>query len=459
MFKACFLGLLFPFLLNGQETGLLRIAPDRAERAAEAAVWGGVEEGYYKPTYAPVFQWSAGADARVTRHGKTSSWTGALSLKQATGNKMYSSMFLEPEYYPFDILEFDKGTKSRQDFRLDFGYLSDFGYEWAAGLRASIQGAHVAKRQDIPHSSSALDVRLEPVLTYVMDDEVGFASAYRLCFRNETLRATGDADRLFLDEGMRYGTYEVLEGNGAFPVREMSHGLAAHLYSEDVSAGLNWTWKRGQAGASGLGGYKFPGSSVSLFYEQVFQADQADHVLRASYGRDRDQLRSNGTDGITAFSDRLSRDVALKYEVRFLHGAVRRLGLALDGHRHVDRALYPRLDQVKRNLGSAALSSSFSFGPVDLDLEALVGGGLWRDRGRSKDETTDTSYRRTEDWLRLMDYYMAPRVGAGGALTYHFSSPKGLYVRLDGRWLHALRKTATGGQNREIGNLTVGYDF
>ena len=148
----------------------------------------------------------------------------------------------------------------------------------------------------------------------------------------------------------------------------------------------------------------------------------------------------------------------LKYEVRFLHGAVRRLGLTLDGHRHVDRYLSPISDLVKRNLGMATLNTSFSFGAFDLDLNALA-GGLWRNRGRSKDEPTDMPYRRTEDWLRLMDYYMATRVGVGGALTYHFSSPKGLYVRLDGSWLHALRKTSVGGQNREIGNLTVGYDF
>ena len=71
--KACLLGLLFPVLLNGQEIGLLRMDPDRRNPESEAAVWGGVEEGRYRPTYGSLFQWSAGADARLVRHGKTTS--------------------------------------------------------------------------------------------------------------------------------------------------------------------------------------------------------------------------------------------------------------------------------------------------------------------------------------------------------------------------------------------------
>ena len=83
------------------------------------------------------------------------------------------------------------------------------------------------------------------------------------------------------------------------------------------------------------------------------------------------------------------------------------------------------------------------------------------------DATAAEAAVKIRDLLRLMSVREEKRLTpvrtvlacVGGALTYHFSSPKGLYVRLDGSWLHALRKTSVGGQNREIGNLTVGYDF
>ena len=458
MFKACFLGLLFPFLLNGQETGLLRIAPDRAERAAEAAVWGGVEEGYYKPTYAPVFQWSAGADARVTRHGKTSSWTGALSLKQATGNKMYSSMFLEPEYYPFDILEFDKGTKSRQDFRLDFGYLSDFGYEWAAGLRASIQGAHVAKRQDIPHSSSALDVRLEPVLTYVMDDEVGFASAYRLCFRNETLRATGDADRLFLDEGMRYGTYEVLEGNGAFPVRELSHGFSELFQSPEFSVGLEILWKRGQAGGDHGERFKFPGSTISASFQHTVLADKVNHTYGIAYKRQRDQFRMVTDGGFSSLSDRNHKILGLKYEARFLDGFLKTTGVNLDGNHWSDRSHVGPGDRNKLFDLTATAHSAFSYGKVDVETSVQWGNGWWQDHGQNSRVCDSRPEPLTEDWNRRMAYYLTKRTGLGGTVTGHIDAR--LYVQLSAYWYHAFDTSAyLSGHNREIATLKIGYKF
>ena len=111
----------------------------------------------------------------------------------------------------------------------------------------------------------------------------------------------------------------------------------------------------------------------------------------------------------------------LKYGTRFLHGAVKRLGIALEGRRWVERSMTPFSDMTKRNMGTATLSGSFSLGAIDLDLEALVGGGLWRDRGRSLNEVTDMPYRQTEDWLRLMDYFMARRRGRNPDLPFLFS--------------------------------------
>lgn len=458
--KACLFGLLLPALLSAQEVGLLRLKPERPEKKTSVAVWGGVEDGWFRPIYAGTFQWSAGARAESVRHGERTSWMGSVSLEQKTGYGTLSSMSLEPGYFPVDLLEFTPGTKSRETGRLEAGFVTDLGYEYAAGIKASFQAGYLGKRTDVRHSAFGVDLQVEPTFTYVMDDNMGFAAAY--VFRLKTQRVQmypGDENAVFLDKGLHYGTY--LEKEGVFPVREMSQGLSGRFYSEEVEAGLEWIWKRGRAGASDVDRFLFPGSKISAFYEQAFLAESADHVVRLSYQRDRDQLRQQNAEGsgITAVSDRKYLDAELKYEIRFLHGTVRRLGLALEGHRRVDRALSPRWDQVKRNLGAATLSSSFTLGALDLGFEVQAAGALWRDRGRSKDETTDTPSRRTEDWLRLMDYYMAPQVRTGGSLTYHFSSPQGLFLRVDGHWLHALRKTATGGQNREIGTVTVGYDF
>lgn len=457
-FNASLFVLLFvPFLGQGQEIGLIRLNPDRPDFQGDAALWGGVEEGRFRSVDMPLFQWSAGARAAGIRHGKNTSWKGSLSIEQKTGQGMASSMFLEPGYFPMDLLEFTPGTKSRETGRLEAGFLTDFGYEWAAGIKGSVQAAYSGKRTALSHSAFGLDLRLEPTVTYVMDDDMGLASSYVFRLRTERINVqqAGDAaPSVFLDRGLRYGGF--LDATGTFPVMELSNGFSELFYSEEFTAGLEWLWKRGQASAAGFGSFTFPGSSVSLFVEQSFQADNMDHRYRIGYDRQRDQLREE--DG-TAFSDRSVRGVSLKYELIFLHGAVRSLAIDLDGRRWVERSLAPIWDLTKRNFGTAALSSSFTFGPVDLTLEAFAGGGLWRDRGRSRDEVEDTESRQTENWLKQMDYQMVPRVGAGGILTWRIAAVKGLYLQLDGRWNRALRLTKMGGYNREAGNLTVGYKF
>lgn len=457
LFKACFLGLLFPILLNGQEIGLLRLAPDRQARQGGAAVWGGVEDGGYKPTYAAKFQWSAGADADITRHGETSSWTGALSFKQTVGHHMSSSMLLEPAYYPFDILEFETGAKSRQDVRLDFGYLKDFGYEWAAGFKAAAQGANVTKRQDVRHSSLGIDVQFEPVLTYVMDDDMGLASSYRVRYRTETLKAAEDAGDLFLDEGMRYGTYQALEGNGAFPIQELSHGFSELFYSPEVSAGLELIWKRGQAGGKSGERFQFPGSTISAFFQHSILAEKVDHVYGASYSRMRDQLRQKTDGGIQAPSDRNHRNLALQYEARFVDGVLKKAGITLDGNFWTERSFVGGSDQDQRFDGTAKAHIALSYGLFDLDASVQAGNGWWKDPGKNGQVSESRPAPLTDDWLRNMDYFLTKRVGLGGTLTGHVGPS--LYLQLYVYWYHALDVTLLPGDDREVATLKVGYKF
>ena len=455
-YKVFLFGLFFPAFLFGQETGLLRFHPDHPAKESEAALWGGVEDGRFKPTHAALFQWSAGADAKVVRHGNTTSWTGALSFGQTIGQNMYSSMLLEPDYYPFDILEFSPGTKSRQDVSLQAGFLSDLGYEWAAGLEASVKGALVSKRQEVPHSSFGLDAKVAPVVTYVMDDDMGLVSSYFFRLRTETLKAEDDSG-LFLDEGMRYGTYQALGGNGAFPVLEPSHGFSELFYSPEVSVGFDIAWKRGRAGGKDCGKFRFPGSTISAYARHTILADKADHVYGASYSRMRDQLRQVLESGPQAVSDRNHRHLELMYEARFIGGILKKTGITLDGNFWTEDSWLGGGDLVQRYDGTAIAHAAFSYGLFDLDLSVQGGNGWWKDPGKTGQENDCRPAQPSEDWLRKMDYYLTQRFGCGGTLTGHISSS--LYVQLYAYWHRAFDTTLLGGKNREIVTLKVGYKF
>ena len=451
--------LFFPGLLRGQETGLLRMNPDRRASEGEAAVWGGIEDGGFHPAYGSSFQWSAGAGAHGVRHGKSTSWTGALSFEQTMGKHMYSSMFLEPGYFPIDLVEVPQGVKSRQTCRLEGGFLTDFGYEWAAGLKASVQGAHVSKRNEIRHSSFGLEAQVEPTVTYVMDDDMGLVSSYVFRLRTENLNAEpSEANQVFIDKGLRYGAYA--EGIGAFPVLEFAHGFNELFRCPELSLGFGITWKRGQAGNPGQDRYRFPGSTLKAFYEQVCQADETDHVYRISYRRQRDQLRmvTGEGDGIAAASDRHGRNLNLKYEARFLKGILKSVAVDLDGNQWKERLLF-FTDAVMRYDATAKLLSSFSYGPVDLDIDVLAGRGWWKDRGLDGQEAEGQPLRMTDDWHRQMDYCLVPRTGMGGTLTCRIPAVKGLYTSLYAYWYHAFNITYLPGKNREIVTLKVGYQF
>ena len=116
-------------------------------------------------------------------------------------------------------------------------------------------------------------------------------------------------------------------------------------------------------------------------------------------------------------------------------------------------------DQVQRYDGTATFLTRFSYGAFDLDLNALAGKGWWANKGLAEETETNTPIRQTEDWLKMMDYCMVPRVGVGGTITARIPSVKGLYIQLDGSWLGAFKITRLGGKNRETGKLSIGYNF
>ena len=461
--KVCIVCLFFPALLNGQEIGLLRLNPDRPTSQGMAALWGGVEEGGFRPAFDASLQWTAGAGAQGVRHGKKTSWTGALSFEQRTGYNMFSSLFLEPGYFPMDFLEFSPGTKSRQTGRLEGGFLTDIGWEGAAGIKASFQVSHDAKQQAPSPKAFGMKLQVEPTFTYVMDDEVGLVSSYIFRLRTEQLKGSVDETvPVFMDKGLRYGS--ALAWNGQFAVQELTHGFSELFQSPELSMGMEILWKRGKAGNSGLSAFQYPGSTLSAFVEQTFLAEKADHIYRISYQRQRDQLKEASEGVYHPVSDRVTRNLDLKYEIRLLHGILKRTALSLDGVRSSERSvlMMPRFtDMIVRYNGAAKWCVSFSYGIMDLDLDVQAGKGWWKDRGRMDitEQPEGDPLRLTDDWLRKMDYLMASRMGMGGTLTCRIPAVKGLFVQLHGYWHHAFNVTLLPGKNREIGTLKVGYRF
>ena len=461
--KVCLLGLLLPTLLQGQETGLLRMDPENRDPLTRVAVWGGVEDGRFRPTHEPIFQWSAGAEARHVGQRPHTTWTGAVSFEQKTGKYIASSLLLDPAHYPMDILDFSRGMKSQQDLRLEGSFLTDIDDIWAAGLKGAVRAEHASKRQGNPFSSIGVQAELEPVVTYLIDDNVAFVASYRGLLRTENASAQAaseGADGLFLDKGMRYGAY-LAPGSSAFSVLEFSHGFGALFRSPEESWGLDMLWKRGQASGNGEE-YRFPGSSLHLFFDYDLAAECTSHLFGISYRRERDQLRLAGADGsFSSLSDRIVRNVGLKYGIRFHEGAFKSVSLVLDGNQRTNRAFPPPalMDKSVRYDGSATILTSLSAGIFDVDLRMMAGGGSWKGAGAGEVADKTSAVRLTNDWLQQVEFLRAPQIGLGGTLTGHIPSVDGLFIRLDAFWRRALQVYRLPGKNREIATLTIGYEY
>ena len=459
--KACLVGLLCPVFANGQEIGLLRIDPDNREPLTHIAAWGGFEDGRFRPTHEAISQWNAGAEVRRVGQRPHTTWTGTLSFEQKMGKYTMSSLLLDPLHYPMDILDLSRGTKSQQDLRLVGGFLSDIDDIWAAGLKGSARAELASKRKGIPYRNVGVEAELEPVATYLIDDDIGFVATYRGRLRTESIRpsAPGEDDgNLFLDKGMRY--VDNLAPGSAFSLLELSHGFSGTFHSPEESWGLDMLWKRGLAKGNG-GEYRFPGSTLHAFFDYVLDTDKMSHLFGVSYRRDRDQLRLVGADGgFSSLSDRVVRNGGLKYGIQFHKGTVKSVSLVLDINRRTDRA-YPSpsfSDNSVRYDGTGTVLTSLSVGIFDLDLSMMAGGGSWNDSGRS-DDAAQAPERLTNDWLAQLEFLRVPQIGLGGALTAHIPSVDGLFLRLDTNWRRALKVYRLPGKNRELITLTVGYDY
>ena len=116
-------------------------------------------------------------------------------------------------------------------------------------------------------------------------------------------------------------------------------------------------------------------------------------------------------------------------------------------------------DQTQRLDASATLSASLVLEDFDLDFNVMGGKGFWLDRGRAADEEGDEPFRLTRNWLGKMEYFMAPRIGVGGSVSYRFPAIEGLFLQLSGSWIRAFNVSYLGGKNREIITLKIGYNY
>ena len=178
-----------------------------------AEAYGKYEGGGFRDTWQAEEGWSAGAATASIRHLERLSLKGSFSFEQTEGYGMCGSMFIEPGFYPVDVLEFTPGRKSLQTYAFDGGFSYDLTSEWRIGAAMDFTSANMAKRKDLRHTNWKLDMTLAPGFTYHSGNfAIGGSYIFRKTSESIKAEQVGTSESsyyAFLDKGLIYGVYSV----------------------------------------------------------------------------------------------------------------------------------------------------------------------------------------------------------------------------------------------------------
>lgn len=450
-----------------------------------AELYGGYEAGEYRDSWQPRKSWRAGAETRSIRHLDRMSVAGSFSFEQTEGHDMCGSMFIDPGYYPVDVLEFTPGRKTLQTYAFDGGFAYEVDDIWTIGAKADFKSANMAKRKDLRHTNWKLDLTLAPGATAHVGDLVFGAS---VLFRktSETVNAVqiGTAEssyHAFFDKGLMFGIEQVWTGSGVhlnesgvngLPVKEFHSGGSAQLQYKGLYADFEYVHAEGSVGEKEYVwfGFRGPEYAASIRYRMARPASE--HYFSLQYGyraQDMDErvLERVSENGVTTVIDHGENRIYSHERIRILPEyeyvsflLELKAGADVGLETGISSQIYPYI--YTQTLMTVAAKASFLLHIGGFDLGAEVGYAFGRvsetERLAHQDIQAQSVPYRLQDWYDLrMEYRTAPRTDCGLTVRYNFR--KGIYVEASGFWMHGFGLEYISGPDRIGADLRLGYTF
>ena len=450
-----------------------------------AELAAGYEAGGFKQSWQAEDAWRAGARTASVRHLERISFKGGFSFEQQEGYDMYGSMFIDPGYYPIDVLEFTPGRKTLQTYALDGGLSYDLNPHWRIGVMADFASANMAKRKDLRHTNWKLNFSVAPGFMYHKGDfAAGLSYIYRKNGETVNAEQVGTAKSsyyAFFEKGLMYGVYQVWTGSGVhldeagvngLPVKEFSNGVAAQLQYKRFFAEAEYARIRGVVGEKEYIWFTFPGNMTSARLGYKAAADAGEHYAgldfdwksQTMHERALEKITENGVTTVVDHGSNVVQRresfelspsyefVAQKWEVSAKAELTRKNGLASQ--------IYPYIYAQSLMTAAVRVGGLVRFGGFEVSAAALYGCGTVDEERRSADQSTEalTSPYRLQDWYDLqVEYDTADKTGVDLCLRYNFK--KGLYLKATGSWMHGFNLKYAAGADRYAAKLGLGYSF
>lgn len=472
---------------------------------SSASVWSRIEQGDFRPGFSSSSIWRMGAEAHtdgIFNSGKTF-LSGSFSFEEMHGKDMMTSIFINPGYYPIDVLEFTPGDKKLQTYRFSGGIRHEVASDWRIGGSIDYATQNYSKQKDIRHTNYALDLTLKPSVYWnAVFGQMALSGVFRKTSESieaeQVGAATADSYMAFFDKGLRYGTMQSWDGAGIhlaeagvnrLPVREFSFGAAGQFSRRDVTLDAEYLRTRGSVGEKGYDWYRFPGHKVAanLRWNRYWRSLHT--VLTVHFGwmgqaleeSVLDKVNSGGVTLPTVYgwnlvSRRRQADFVPTLVIDFRGRAFRALTLGYVGIIKDEQASpsYPYTDTwhaaLHRVHGTASLGLPFGrvWRRFDLGLGAKALWGSDRSQGlkavipgeaKESPAPAEEPTRLLSDWVRKREYMLASALELNGSIRYRFDAVPGLCLSADAAWLHAYSIEYLLGKNRLTATLRLSYYF
>lgn len=451
-----------------------------------AEVYMTKENGGFAGYSASDDSWNAGARTESIRHFDKISFAGHFVYDYFDGRNMCGSMFVDPGFYPVDILEFTPGRKIRESYGFMGGVAAVLGKRWTGGLKIDFEAQNYAKRKDLRHKNTRLDFEIAPGVVY-HTGRFAVGAAYIFGKNSERIEAkeigtTPDSYEAFFDKGLAFGVLERWDGSSihlsdsdlgirGFPVKEITQGVSVQVQQGVFYADATYRDRKGETGEKGAAWYQFDASQLTANVVLSLGSDPCRHFVRLNadwFSQDNREsiIRKENVNGIITahnlgsvpVAGRRSLDMRGEYE-----WITRRIDLRAGvSWAQLDRQstlLFPYVREQDMHAVSVFAHVVWTLGSWELTTAAdfLRGGFSEREREFHTDLDPDEYPMQLTDYYNYAnEYFTAPRVGAELGLRRNI---KRFYVDLAARYEHGFDLRYIPQANRIRATLGVGYNF
>lgn len=396
---------------------------------------------------------------------RVAAW-GQMHYRNRSGNEMSGSYFIDPSHTPFDLVELtseNAGKKLYEEYHVAGGVGAQLLRYLSGGLKIDYTAANYAKRKDLRHTNSLMDLTINAGFMFRLGERVDLGADYTYRRRNETLLLStyGKTDKTYfslLSYGAFFGKQETFgevgftKQNETKPLFEQYHGGAVQLVWRitDRVEWFNEAYYRLRNGSYGEDspstvvyathdgsewGYKTLLTIHSKRHRHTIEADFASRSVRNHENLYAYRNEETGRDWVEYLGSRdvgskVHQTIEARYTGRFgVNEGLPKWSLAVGGscdHRMTRATNYPdyRKQEIAwwRAIIAAKRNIQRDRNCYSVGLEAGLGGGVGdpSDDGRYTTNSESQTLSRTLDdrLMQEFEYLTAAQWRAGLHLGY-----------------------------------------